>query len=136
MKIYFAHPINTYGDRIEKYAIDFIYKLYPDCVLINPNSPEHQIGYERVGMKYFRKIVRGCDRIVVLPFSDGSIGAGMGKEILWALKFGIKVIQLKPFEDIEEIFNLKFHRVLTVEETRIKLKRDDRQIRQQIAGSD
>lgn len=121
MKIYFAHPINTYGDQIELYAIDSINRLYPECILINPNCPDHQDGYKRDGMSYFRKIISECDRVVVLPFSDGSIGAGMAKEINWALRQGKKVIQLKPFEDIEEIFNLRFHRVMTVEETRTKL---------------
>lgn len=121
MKIYFVHPINTYGDQIEKYAIDAIFRLYPDCILVNPNSDQHQIGYLQSGMMYSRAIILSCDRLVVLPFSDGSIGAGMAKEINWALKNGKKVIQLKPFGDIEEIFNLAFYRVLTVDETRDKL---------------
>lgn len=122
MKIYFAHPINTYGDQIEKYAIDAIHRLYPNCTILNPNTIENQICYQKYGMDFFKELVLMCDRVIVLPFSDGSIGAGISKEVQWAINAGIKVILLHPFNSIEEIFDLKSHRVLTVDETRSVLQ--------------
>lgn len=120
MKIYFAHPINTFGTIVEQYVEQMIMSLYPESDIINPALDEHQEGYRQHGMEYFEPIVKACHRVVVLPFPDGSIGAGMAKEIQWALDSNIRCIYIKF--DIEEIFSLIGYDVMSVEQTRSKLK--------------
>jgi hypothetical protein len=121
-KVYFAHPVSTYNTILEKMVIAHLERQGAH-LLINPNTPEHQEGYKNEGMEYFKKIIEACDYVYVLPFPDDfSIGAGIAKEINWALEKGIKVVYLKPRFEHEEIFFLRGYNVLTVEETRDKLK--------------
>ena len=123
--IYFAHPINTYDTILEKMAIEHI-KTIGECNILNPNAEEHQRGYELEGMVYFKRLVQSCDRCYVLPFSDGSIGAGIHKEIEWAMEAGIKCVYMKPVFEHEELFpetyNETNYKILSVEETKQKLK--------------
>lgn len=121
-KIYFAHPVNTYGTILEDYFMEYFSKDHLE--IINPNQPIHQEGYEREGMEYFRKLVQSCDKLYAIGFSDNSISAGVAKEMNWMKEKGGLVIFLPFFTKYEEMFvscENQF-RVLTVEETREKLK--------------
>jgi len=44
MKIYYAHPINTYGTDLEKKDLDTLSKL--GFTILNPNELIHQEGYQ------------------------------------------------------------------------------------------
>lgn len=74
-------------------------------------------------MQVFLDLVLTCNRVYVIPFPDGSIGAGQAKEIDIALKNGIKVIYYKLFGSVEELFSLDNYRVMSIKETRKKLKK-------------
>ena len=122
MKIYFCHPINTYNTIVEKYVIDFLERLIPDCEIINPNRSDFQERYKIEGMNVFLNIIDDCDRIYVLPFYDNTIGAGQFKEIEYALATGKRVIIMNLFCRLEEIWSTNHLSVMSVEETRKKLK--------------
>lgn len=83
MKLYFGHPVNTYGTDLERYLIGVIGKLFPGWDIENPNQPKHQEGYMRRketgnGMAYFfEEVLPFCGGGIFLPFRDGAWGAGV-----------------------------------------------------------
>lgn len=87
-KVYFAHPINTYGTILEKFALEYFSINYPHWEIINPNLLEHQEGYKSDGMDYFKGVVLSCDKLVAIGFGDNSIGAGIAKEMNWMKEKG------------------------------------------------
>ena len=109
MKCYYAHPITSYGSDIEKQDIVLLESLGFD--VLNPNQPEYDIAYKEQGMTVFLELVDSCDMVAFRAFPDGSIPAGIAKEVFQA---GIKPV-------IELPTNLQ-PRVLNVEQTRAQLK--------------
>lgn len=79
MKIYFAHPITDYGKQREGNVLTWLEA--DGWEVENPNQPHHQVGYDQGGMEYFQRLASECDALVFTRFPDGSIGAGVGKEI-------------------------------------------------------
>ncbi len=86
--LYFAHPVNTYSTPLETRLLDRFAFWFPKSDIVNPNAPVHQ---RRVGdirkddpnanvMEYFKSVARDCDGVIVLPFGDGKIGAGIYAE--------------------------------------------------------
>jgi len=122
MKIYFAHPINTYNTILEKFWLEAFSGSGGE--IINPNSKEHQKGYKLEGMDYFKKLVQSCDKLYAFGFGDNSIGAGIAKEMDWMFEKGGQVIFLPFFTQYEEqmVHSINQFKILTVEETREKLK--------------
>jgi hypothetical protein len=121
-KIYFAHPVNTYGTILEDYFLEHFQRN--DIEIINPNHPNHQEGYQKEGMEYFKKLVQSCHKLYAFGFSDNSIGAGIAKEMDWMKEIGGLVVFLPFFKTWEEMVipSDKQFNVLSVEETRKKLK--------------
>jgi len=123
MKYYFAHPISIYNTRKEGALIDLINKtnFLGNPWVLNPNSEYHEHQYKLKGMEYFLWLVDECDALIIYPFEDGAIGAGIVKEALRAIDKGKRIYYIDPktFE-LEEIF--KLNNCLTVEETRERLK--------------
>ena len=124
IRVYFAHPINTYDTILEKYFLEYFGK-FNDVEIVNPNKIEHQEGYKKEGMDYFKKIVQSCDKLYAFGFGDNSIGAGISKEMDWMFEKGGEVIFLPFFTELEQQVvkdsNKQFN-VLSVDETRSKLK--------------
>ena len=123
MKYYFAHPVSIYNTKKESVLIDMIRNtsFLSNPLVVNPNSEYHEQFYKKEGMDYFLKLVDECDAVVIYPFEDGTIGAGIVKEALRAVDSGKRVYQIDPVTfSMEEIFKLK--NCLTVEDTRTKLK--------------
>ncbi len=124
IRIYFAHPINTYNTILETYFLEH-FSQFPKVEIINPNSPEHQLGYSANGMEYFKELVQSCDKLYAFGFSDNSIGAGIAKEMNWMKEKGGIVVFLPFFskyeEQVSDDCSKQFH-VLSIEETRNKLK--------------
>ena len=123
--IYFAHPVNTYNTFIEAKVIEKLQEQFPDQVILNPNHPYIACLYKKQGMKIFKKLVKMCDTLICLPFEEGEIGAGKAKEISWGLKKGIPcyyINNIHPFK-CERVYTLNGYNVLTVKETRKKLKK-------------
>lgn len=111
MKIYYAHPITTYNTDSEGADLHDLARLGFSDVL-NPNAPEHDAGYKQHGMEYFMGLVDECDALAYRAFPDGSIPAGVYKEMARAVSAGKPVFELQPST---------YQRVLTVADTRKKL---------------
>lgn len=124
IRVYFAHPINTYDTILEKFFLEHFSK-YNDIEIVNPNKPEHQEGYKNGGMEYFKTLVQSCDKLYAFSFGDNTIGAGIAKEMDWMYEKGGTVLFLPFFSNVEEQVVTKCEKqfkVLSVEETRTKLK--------------
>lgn len=143
IKVYFGHPINTYGTELEKRLLETIGNFFkalspknPDLWIIeNPNQRHHQEGCriwrEKTGngMNYFFKcVLPECDAGIFLPFRDGKWGAGIFGEAEWLVKHGCpiweithdgKIRKLECLYDIQVLCNTQ---VLSVEETRKRIR--------------
>jgi hypothetical protein len=91
MRIYFAHPVTDYGTNREGNVLTWLEA--DGWEVENPNQPHHQDGYARDGMVYFESLASSCDALVFTRFPDGSIGAGVGKEIDAAHGSGIPIYE-------------------------------------------
>lgn len=123
MMIYYAHCMAIYNKPQEKEDIEILKKIGFD--VLNPNSPLHsnKVNFIRGNggsgadvMEYFKSIVES-DEIDALAFRalpDGSIPAGVAKEIDVAMQCGKPVIELPYHESRKK---------LTVQETRTYLKK-------------
>lgn len=122
-RVYFAHPVSDFGTSRQAAAIEAITAFYAAIgqriQIINPDLPEHQEGYAKKGMPYFRDLVDTCNDLVFMRFPDGSIGAGVAQEIRWA----------SACSHIREVHNGKLYDlngqpgpVLSIDDTRAVLK--------------
>jgi len=116
MRVYFAHPVTDYGTERQAGALAVL--LAAGFDVESPDQPHHQNGYQSEGMAYFTRLVGECDGLVFLRFPNGSVGAGVGKEIgaaadarlpIWDVSSG----QLKRMDGLPN--------VMSVEETRTML---------------
>jgi hypothetical protein len=131
-KIYFAHPINTYNTELEKHCINLIEKKFPDCIIINPNSEdriklfvEYKQNNPDTYMDFFTTIVKECTHLVLLPFRDGMIGAGIWLEA-HALQDINNIFEINPFKTnirFIELAEIDFMK-LSIEETRRRIQRE------------
>lgn len=119
MRIYFAHPITDYGTEREGMALTWLEA--DGWEVENPNQPHHQAGYDQGGMEYFQRIASECDALVFTRFPDGSIGAGVGKEIEAASAAGRPIYEWFDGE-IYSAYGMPTP-VLSVERTRATIKR-------------
>jgi len=93
-KIYFAHPVWTYGTYFEEQVLEALAQdlRLSQYELVNPNGPEHQEGYKAKGWKYFEDLVDSCDAVVYavgdLPVWLGGIPAGVWGEAARAQTLG------------------------------------------------
>lgn len=117
MRIYFAHPITDYGTPIEAAAITLIHARFPNAEIINPNTPEHECGYQRAGMSYFLdEVLPSCDACVWMAFENGMIGAGVAAEVQHFEDRGCPTWEVFARTDWEDAKACM--RVLSVDETR------------------
>lgn len=88
-KLYFAHPINTYGTPLEQNMLKIIRDRFPDHEIVNPSDRVHVDAVEAIRAKdpkanvmpYFIALVDSCATVVALPFGDGMLGAGVWAEV-------------------------------------------------------
>ena len=134
MRLYFGHPINTYGTELERELLAKIAERFPGTCIVNPAEPEHQEGVKRWqekqgwSMGYFLKeLVPTCDLGVFLRFRDGKIGAGVYGEVT-----SLEARTCSVYCFVEEAGNWRIipwspnHRdALTVEETRVRIRDAD-----------
>ena len=90
MKIYFAHPVTDYGTERQAKAIAALERHWREnrrqpIEIENPDREHHQEGYAKRGMDYFKEVVESCWSLAFMRFPNGAIGAGVGREIEWAL---------------------------------------------------
>lgn len=133
-KLYFAHPVNTYGQPIEIKMINLIKKFFPQFDIENPNQPQHQKGYTEWkkkcgnGMEYFyQTVLPDCEAgSVAMPFLDGMYGAGVAGEEVWYLERNLpiflveapKLANIRKFTRVEKKLLLDWGRA--VKETKEK----------------
>ena len=129
MIIYYAHCQAIYNTKQEERDIDTLKSL--GFEVINPANKEHKdvaskirasvtsfqimngIDPSSLVMDYFKGLVTGSDAVAFRGLPDGSIPAGVAKEIQVAIDEGKPVI---------EIPSCILRRVLTVDQTREYLK--------------
>lgn len=107
MKVYYAHSMSIYNTPQEQRDIDLLESI--GFEVVNPNKEIHNQGYKDQGMQYFVELVNECDIIAFRAHPDGSIPAGVAKEI----DTGKPVIELPSMVSM---------RVLSVDQTRQYLK--------------
>jgi hypothetical protein len=90
-KVYYAHCLGLYNTPQERRDIDTL--LFFDFIVVNPNCAEVQEKCDWIKansvqpdpgaevMEYFKKFALECDAIAFRALPDGSIPAGVAKEI-------------------------------------------------------
>lgn len=106
-KVYFARPISQYGNNQDKRDIELIRSM--GFEILDPNSKFYEEAYKSRGMSVFTDLVANCDGLIFRSFVDGTIGAGMVKEINTAKGLGLFVLELPTITSKRE---------LSVEDTR------------------
>ncbi len=112
LKVYYARPISLYNTKQEERDLQILNSVC-DWVVVNPNKEELQEKYKSEGMDVFLAAVQDCDGLVFRSFQDGTISAGVKKEIDKASFLGKFVFELPTITS---------GRVLSVEDTREYLK--------------
>ncbi len=87
-RVYFAHPISSYGTVEERLVVSALEKTGDEVV--NPGASAYQDAAKKIRenstdtknagkevMDYFLALAASCDDCVFLSFSDGKIGAGV-----------------------------------------------------------
>ncbi len=115
LKSYYAHSINLYNSIQEKEDLESLKNL--GFEVINPNSEEHSEGYEKKGMEYFYKVLKNCNVVFFRSNPDGTINAGISKELEYALRLKLPIFELPC---------MLSKRSLTIEQTREYLKNSGR----------
>jgi hypothetical protein len=93
-RLYFAHAVNCYNTPYEQAALALIAHAFPEAEIVNPNRPEHQVGYnawkersaksrdDHKGMDYFYEaVLPTCTGSIGMPFLDGRFGLGVASEL-------------------------------------------------------
>lgn len=127
LTVYYAHPMSWYDTPDEEADLVILRGLFGKVV--NPNIPAlseavrdlRASGQGHRVMEPFIDTVRLCDAVAVRPFKDGKIGAGVAQEALTAKVFGLGLFMLPCIGRGE----FKLSRVLTIEETRARIKAGD-----------
>lgn len=109
MKIYYAHPQSWYNTDREKADLQCIADSTPmGTEIVNPNSDHFRDMVDGIKganggtlatgdfsiMKLFVEAVAACDCVAYRTFDDGSIGAGVGHELLTAAVHGKQIFRL------------------------------------------
>ena len=109
-KAYYARPLSLYGTPQEGRDKETMRLLGYEPIKIN--KPKLQAAAKKHGMEVFREVVKEAKALFFRAFIDGSIGAGIAKEIAWACEAGLPIIELPG--------NIG-RRTLSVEDTRALL---------------
>lgn len=112
MKAYYARPISIDNTPQETRDHALIRALGFEPYPIGEEKQVFLDRYREVGMEAFRPAVEASQALIYRAFPDGSIGAGVAKEIAWALQAGIPCIEFP--RQVER-------RTLSVEDTKAML---------------
>ena len=130
-RLYFGHPINVYHTELERFLLEKIAEEFPDWEIENPNQPRHDAGYQEWqektgrGMNYFFEVVLPeCRGGVFLPFRDGAWGMGVFGEAEFLRDRGFPLWHVTVDGTILPIANLDEVSVLSVAETRLRIRTD------------
>lgn len=95
LKCYYAHCINLYGTPQEDRDIATLERL--GFEVVNPNTPEHDRGYEEMGrsMEYFKAVIRkDCNCLAFRALPGGELPGGVALELEEAMAHGKPVFEL------------------------------------------
>ena len=90
---YFARPMSQYKNKQDNRDLDLIQDVLGYNVILITTKLV-QLGAKEQGMSFFKPLVESADILFFRAFADGSIGAGVHQEIMWALDRGIPVLEL------------------------------------------
>jgi hypothetical protein len=90
---YFAHPVTMYDTPVERALEQRFRQQLPGAAVENPNQPHHSEAYKTGGMDYFVRVCDEQDGVFFAPFSEGSLGAGVYKEVESFLRRGAPAFQ-------------------------------------------
>jgi hypothetical protein len=92
--VYVASPVTAYGTPARNWALAAIRKqASPDAVILDPAE---MFCTNDEWLAEWPDIVRTLDELVIVPAVDGTIGAGVLREIADALAFGVPVTLWRP----------------------------------------
>lgn len=94
MKAYYARPISIDGTPQEARDKELIAALGFESHPVGEEKAAALAEYKKVGMEAFKPYVQESAALVFRAFPDGSIGAGVAKEIEWANEAGVPVIEI------------------------------------------
>ena len=95
-KVYYAHGVNLYNTNQEDRDLETLEDMGLDVE--NPNQQHHQDGYTEKGMVYFMEdILPHMSACAFRSYPDGSIPAGVAKELTYFLEAGLPIIELPHF---------------------------------------
>ena len=128
-RLYFGHPINVYNTELETRLLEKIKTEFPDWEIENPGLPHHNDGYKEYqertgrGMNYFfEAVLPKCHGGIFLPFRDGAWGKGVFGEAEFLSKNKFPIWEITTEGEIFSEINLELVKVLTVEETRARIR--------------
>lgn len=92
-RIYFAHPMTSYGSVSELRSLKLMRTLFDHVV--NPSERQYS---QLCGnnMKEWEKLASQCDGIIFMAFEDGSIGSGVAMEVSKVFSQGKPCFQISP----------------------------------------
>ncbi len=140
MRIYFAHPINSYGQDVERRCLAVLHKRFAGCEIVNPNLPEHERGYREAqtvsqsgsGLAYYtEQVIPTCRALAFLAFPDGLVSSGCATEIecAWHLMLPIYEIDVAGDRLIAELTEDGvagvLRRAMTRAETKLRVRFPD-----------
>ncbi|GLQ53579.1 hypothetical protein [Devosia nitrariae] len=113
--IYFARPSALYDTPADVRAYAVL--LTGGYRILDPNQPIHQLGYRATGMAWFLSLIEDeADALAYMTYPDGSVGAGVAREILEAHLHGLPVYRIVDRELVAETGMPA--RILSIAETR------------------
>jgi hypothetical protein len=110
-KLYFAHPMSSYGSEDETQIVATM--TAQGFEVVNPADAAHVAASRKIFsdvlretgqkdkasstvMDYFISVAAACDACVFQTFPDGSVSAGVAKEVQGFLDQGKTVLEVKP----------------------------------------
>jgi hypothetical protein len=126
LKVYFGHPMNTYGTEIENKLIGIIEKHFSEYELDNCNQPHHQEAAKKSreetgnSMEYFfKEFIPKMSLGGFLSYRDGMFGAGVYAEAVQMYQERKPIYQI-DYEGIIFEMNLDDSKRLSISETRAR----------------
>ena len=113
MIVYYSHP-KTYKNSAEsEQDIGLLEAL--GYGVISPYDPKFSDLWQEEGIKFGKVLVDMCDYVAFRPLSNGKIGAGVGKELGWAIELQKPILEMPSAFPFDE--NTLKERLLSIDET-------------------
>jgi len=114
LKVLYAHCQAIYGTLQEQRDVKLLEAL--GFEVVNPSDSKHAEGYKHAGMDYSLTLIQEVDVVAFRALPDGSIPAGIAKELAWARGEGLDRAEVKLIIELPSLPPLR--KVLSVSATR------------------